>query len=923
MNRKRIVPESEPSSHPHVEAEAHRSKKQKADARPPQAKSQAKQVTFDLEVDSSPLSSLASSGNQSVVPEEVEAASVAEVERDPVDTVAPLVSSAESSSSVIPDSQPAPAKPFVDFSPEPEGQLIPEVQDRSSPAAQPLEVTVSAPSQTRSFPSFDSPGTNHSDLESDVSRGDDDIRIFNDYSQHHDDVEEEEVHAEEEEEAQRENEFETRRCSPTRATAAAVNRMFGPVPVPRAAAFFPSSTQPESSQFDPIEDPDSSPFRAASGQQGQSETSLARTGSPPAPARMIKSRLELVFGPSQGDDHEQQPETPAVLTPFQAELIANAALSYVSPSASVSSNSTRSLSRTGSGSQLLKRQSSRIIAAPIAVAVEAVGAGGSGMAATSAVAQPLLGLSAAGELDEDDNDDDDMSPGEFNEDYFASDLLATQAPAAVEFDDVVDYEGAVAGSRFDAINASGAEEPAQTEAVDAGEGGGAPNGGGHYYSSYPSHQPQQQQMPQQPQQNAYAGYASGPASAGGPGYGGSESGGQGGGYPYPNHFQGSSSHAHGHALKREYEDEREEGAKRARMEQQQQQQYYHQQQQAQQYAQQQYAQSPAYAYPQQSHGYASGHYPHAYSQSQPQPQYSPPQQQNAHHYHGYQQHPYQQQLAPMQTSPPPPPQSDHSRSSSQLAPIQSALSSSEHAQSGQTRAAPAPTVSVAAASPPRARSPALPSQPAQPSTGGQHLTSPSIARVQNAEAFANAGSSTSAASANRSPSPLPAQTPSTQTAAARTSSPAPSLEGVNDLIELVRASSQIEGSDGTKEEIVRFLRNPRGYGGEAASVSHLLCAPKLNTYSAADGPLSRADFWAFELRRQMLDAGERVDFIILYTRDGTFKLKRSPTTTIPVEFARRSSISRELRIVSDPYLPVATRLAQSRARQSSRTDASC
>jgi hypothetical protein len=60
----------------------------------------------------------------------------------------------------------------------------------------------------------------------------------------------------------------------------------------------------------------------------------------------------------------------------------------------------------------------------------------------------------------------------------------------------------------------------------------------------------------------------------------------------------------------------------------------------------------------------------------------------------------------------------------------------------------------------------------------------------------------------RSPSPLPAA------AAARASSPAPSLDGVNDLIELVRASTQIEGSDGTKEEIVRFLRNPRGYGGK-------------------------------------------------------------------------------------------------------------
>ncbi|GAA5976368.1 hypothetical protein JCM5350_001436 [Sporobolomyces pararoseus] len=184
-------------------------------------------------------------------------------------------------------------------------------------------------------------------------------------------------------------------------------------------------------------------------------------------------------------------------------------------------------------------------------------------------------------------------------------------------------------------------------------------------------------------------------------------------------------------------------------------------------------------------------------------------------------------------------------------------------QSGPTQASPshaaplaaAPTVSVATASPPRPRSPPAPQQ-IQPSTATGHLTSPSISRVQNSEPIVKS----TPVNSNRSPSPLPQGANS-----ARTSSPALSLEGVNDLIELVRASTQIEGSDGTKEEIVRFLRNPRGYG---------------------EGPLSRADFWAFELRRQMLDVGERVDFIILYMRDGTFKLKRSPTTTIPVEFAR-------------------------------------
>ncbi|GAA6012918.1 hypothetical protein JCM11491_006226 [Sporobolomyces phaffii] len=858
-NRKRVVPDSEASSQPVTEA--HQSKKQKSDARPP------KQVTFELVVDSSPLSSVPSSRGRQASPEPTEHCDRVGVEATQPEIV-PVASSGESSVSIVPDSQPAPTKDIASPSPEPEllhaAGISQGLQISGSRANEP----VAGPSHSQSFPSMDSPGTNHSDLESDVTHGDDDVPIFNDYSQHDDDVEEEKE--ENGSHSRRlggtEEDTHSRHHSPMRTTiAVSAARPLGRVPIPRAAAFFPP--QPESSQFDPIEDPDSSPFRPA-----RATRTFERSGSPLEHPRPSKTRLELVLGPSEDD------EVPSPLSSFQAELIAAAALSYVSPEINVAIpvSSTRPLARTGPGSQTLKRPASRPIIAPISIEVDS----GAGVVSRSAYApetQPFADVDASAGDDEDD-DDGEMDLGGFNEDYFACDLLATQQP--IEFDDVVDYERAVAGQDLGGFEAGDGPE-SQAEAVDAGEGAGGGGGsahgngaGGYPYSGYPSeqtHHPSHHGPSQ-----AYN--APGPSSVGAESYRGSSGygaangghGGAPGGYPYPSHFQTSHQSA-----KREYEDDREESAKRARMEQQQQQQQQHhhqQQQQQQQYYQQQqqqarhypahYAQPQAYSsYPPPNRGYPPNQAaPHHYSPPPPQQGVSP--------YNQSATYPAQyQQLPPMQTSPPP--VQAYSRSSSQLPSLQHALSNEGYPhQPAPTPAVPspaplhsAPTVSVAAASPPRPISPG----PVQAqSSAGSRLASPSIARVQHADSLAKPNPVASTAS--RSPSPLTTTQPLPQ-AAARTSSPAPTpnLDGVNDLIELVRASTQIEASDGTKEEIVRFLRNPRGY---------------------SEGPLSRADFWAFELRRQVLDVGERVDFIILYTREGTYKLKRSPTTEIPVKFAR-------------------------------------
>lgn len=48
-------------------------------------------------------------------------------------------------------------------------------------------------------------------------------------------------------------------------------------------------------------------------------------------------------------------------------------------------------------------------------------------------------------------------------------------------------------------------------------------------------------------------------------------------------------------------------------------------------------------------------------------------------------------------------------------------------------------------------------------------------------------------------------------------------------------------------------------------------------------------FWAFELRRLAIDGVEKVDFIIIRSREGSYQLKRAFADKLPVEFARSLS----------------------------------
>ncbi|GJN91191.1 hypothetical protein Rhopal_004209-T1 [Rhodotorula paludigena] len=202
-------------------------------------------------------------------------------------------------------------------------------------------------------------------------------------------------------------------------------------------------------------------------------------------------------------------------------------------------------------------------------------------------------------------------------------------------------------------------------------------------------------------------------------------------------------------------------------------------------------------------------------------------------------------------------------------------------------------------------------QPAVPYNYGHYaasyqaagIASPSLARVQNADAFvapqqsrgtpqpaASAAPALQAvkpahnAAAHRSPSPLPPiaapaapASPALPLSAtgssfiSRNSSPAPSGTKVDEVISLVRSSTQILDTDGTKAEIEKFLRDPKAYA------------------ATPNAPLLRIEFWAFELRRHTVDGVEKVDFIILRSREGTFQLKRAAADKLPVEFARSLS----------------------------------
>ncbi|GAA5871275.1 hypothetical protein JCM3774_000898 [Rhodotorula dairenensis] len=168
------------------------------------------------------------------------------------------------------------------------------------------------------------------------------------------------------------------------------------------------------------------------------------------------------------------------------------------------------------------------------------------------------------------------------------------------------------------------------------------------------------------------------------------------------------------------------------------------------------------------------------------------------------------------------------------------------------------------------------------------LASPSLARVQNTDPFviprpntlAPGESSPAPAGTLRSPSPLPASAApvsGAQVASAnsrnvsRNGSPAPSSAQVEDLISLVRASPFIVAEDGTQDELERFLRDPQAYP------------------TIPNAPLLASEFWAFELRRHAINGVEKIDFVVIRSREGTFQLKRANKDKFPIEFSRSLS----------------------------------
>ncbi|GAA6043677.1 hypothetical protein JCM8097_008605 [Rhodosporidiobolus ruineniae] len=186
-------------------------------------------------------------------------------------------------------------------------------------------------------------------------------------------------------------------------------------------------------------------------------------------------------------------------------------------------------------------------------------------------------------------------------------------------------------------------------------------------------------------------------------------------------------------------------------------------------------------------------------------------------------------------------------------------------------------------------------------SGTVALSSPSLARVQSMEPFGaspaaspvNGRSAPSApapsvpagaGTSHRSPSPnpppaisaafLPPSSPSVPGSSvpgfslSRNSSPAPGGAKVDEIIALVKTSPHILETDETMPEIEKFLRDPKGYSANP------------------DAPLLRSEFWPFELRHVTVDGVEKVDFIILRSREGTFQLKRATVGKVPVDFAR-------------------------------------
>lgn len=78
-----------------------------------------------------------------------------------------------------------------------------------------------------------------------------------------------------------------------------------------------------------------------------------------------------------------------------------------------------------------------------------------------------------------------------------------------------------------------------------------------------------------------------------------------------------------------------------------------------------------------------------------------------------------------------------------------------------------------------------------------------------------------------------------------------------------------------------------------------------------NAPLLRIEFWAFELRRHTVEGVEKIDFIILRSREGTFQLKRAAADNIPVEFARSLSHTSTRTRGFTPAMEAVTTLATS------------
>ncbi|GEM07884.1 chromo domain-like containing protein [Rhodotorula toruloides] len=626
-------------------------------------------------------------------------------------------------------------------------------------------------------------------------------------------------------------------------------RQFGPVPVPPISAFnVPEETVIRSSQFDPIEDPDLSPHRSPLRRQ---QPCRLNDGTSPRP-RPAKSRLELVAA--------DEDETPVFS--FEAEVQSAVAASYVSLPLN-DAPIVQAFARAGGafrGRQVVTRPS--IVKHPVGRAPSPARYAGEAPDGDGIVAAAR----AAVRLPSPEAEDVEM-------------VVATQdddlGGAAQEFfDEIFDYDQGVAMTQ-QAARVNG-KEPAKEAAADAGEGYPPTNGGGHYQQQSYSHQPSNsasgsQQHQQQPQQQSggspgyvYGGPSRGAAVPGGYGYGSVPTL-PGGGYPSVLAPLQGCPQQHQQPPKRELEDEAEAASKKARLDHHQQ-----QQQQQQQQPQQQYAQSSANR--QQAH---TSPYPaaaHAHS-------------------------PYSAMPQSLSSVPPP------------VASIPSPYGA-YHQPQQQHPAYPQHQ--------PSARPPALnvqsptPSAPAPPPA----LASPSLARVQNADAYIAPSPQRAAqplssprgaivGSAVRSPSPLPppaanviaSAVPAVQAAAggsyvSRNSSPAPGGAKVDEVIALVRQSPHIV-SDGTKEEIEKFLREPMAYSANPTA------------------PLLRLEFWAFELRRHNFEGVEKIDFIILRSLEGTFQLKRAAAGNIPVEFARSLSHTSTRTRGFTPAMEAVTTLATS------------